>query len=163
VWQDSPIRYVERETLVELYVNRGLNLREVAAQLDLSTGAIRQKMLAYGIPTGRRGNRLGDIDRYTRPEQLLTRRFLVEHYLRRRMSVVDIAKQTGFSHETVRRFLDGYGIPIRQGRQSVHHLTRRQLADLRQRGYTLPQIAEHLGCSKSTVERALKRYGLPRR
>jgi IS30 family transposase len=69
------------------------------------------------------------------------------------MSVVDIAKQTGFSHETVRRFLLRYGIPIRQGRQTAHHITRRELVDLRQRGYTQAQIAEGLGCSRSTVNR----------
>jgi DNA-binding CsgD family transcriptional regulator len=67
------------------------------------------------------------------------------------MSVVDIAKQTGFSHETVRQFLRRYSIPIRQGRQTAHHITRRELVDLRQRGYTQAQIAERLGCSRSTV------------
>jgi AraC-like DNA-binding protein len=79
------------------------------------------------------------------------------------MSAVDIAEQTGFTDDTVARFLRRYDIPIRHGRQPVFHITRRELVDLRRQGYTQPQMAEHLGCSRSTVTRALRQYGLTRR
>jgi transposase len=153
----------DKEVLVELYVDRRLSLEEVAAQLDLSAATLRRKLIAYGIPTRTRGSRPGQTDRYQRPADVLTRRLPVETYQRRGMTIARIAEQTGFSYDTVQRFLRQDGIPIRPGRFTVrYHVDRRQLARLRRQGLTLAEIAERLGSSRSTVERALRRHGIGR-
>ena len=77
--------------------------------------------------------------------------------------MTEIARQTGFSDTTVRRFLQIYDVPLRTSYPSlIDDIDRRQLAGLRRRGLTNRQIADRLGFSKRTVERALQRYRISR-
>jgi transposase len=154
---------IDKGRLLDLYVDQGLTTAQVAGKLGVSRFTVRKRMLEHGIQMRRRGTNPGHAERYRQPAEVLIRRLLVERYQQQRMAITEIARETGFSEATVRRFLEIHNIPIRPAHASlVDDIDRRQLADLRRRGLTNRQIAAELGYSKRTLERALQRYRISR-
>jgi IS30 family transposase len=154
---------IDRAQLIDLYVEQGLTLAQVGHKLGVSPFTVRRRMLEHGIPIRRRGTRPEHAERYQQPAKVLNRRLLVERHPKQRMAMTEIARQTGFSDTTLRRFLQIYDVPLRTSYPSlIDDIHRRQLAGLRRRGLTDRQIADRLGFSKRTVERALQRYRISR-
>jgi transposase len=103
------------------------------------------------------------VERYRQPAEVLTRRLLVERYQKQRKAITEIARRTGFSDTTIRRFLQIHDIPLRTNLSQPDRRYRSSpAADLRRKGLTNRRIADRLGYSKRTVERALQRYRISR-
>jgi DNA-binding CsgD family transcriptional regulator/transposase-like protein len=149
---------LDKSVLVELYVERGMSIPEVAAALDTNLRVVHRRMIEHGIPRRNPGTRPAHGQELERPANVLTPQFLVEAYQRKQMTIGQIAGQTRFSTETVKYYLCRAAIPVRRIRYDIDP---KQLARLRRRGLSPPQIAAEFGCSADTIERALRRYGIP--
>jgi transposase len=155
-----PTVSIDRGVLVDLYVERGLSMPQVGAELGVSRTAVRARMVELGIP--RRFRSPGPAWRgpYRSPAEILTRRYLLDVYRGQGTTVNAIAAQTGISTATVRRYLDLHGIARRgRGYHVRVPVDRRQLARWCRTGVTAADMAEWLGCSKSTVYDLLRRFG----
>jgi transposase len=152
---------LEERVLQDLYWERGLSIPKVAEELGVALRTVHRRMMEYGIPRRNVGPRPADGRLLKRPAEILTLRFLKYTYERKRMTTVQIAEQTGFSHRTVTYWLRHAGIPIREsGFARQYHIERKDLIKLRRQGVGPKQVAAEYGCSVTTVERALRRYGL---
>ena len=153
-WSYIPI---DKATLVDLYWDQGLTLKEIGEKLGASLRTVHRRMMEADVPRRNLGSRPAHGDLPQRPAKVLTPKFLTKTYEQKRMTMKQIAEQTGFSVGSVRRYLISAGIPIRTARYQIE---RRELAKLWRQGFNSKQIAEQYGCSVTTVRRALRRYGL---
>jgi transposase len=83
---------IKKATLSELYVDRGLTLREVADEVGVSVTTVRRPITDYKIRVRNRGTRPAQGDRDHRPANVLTRPFLANHYQKKKMTVPEIAE-----------------------------------------------------------------------
>ena len=132
-------------------------MSEGTSRLGVSLQTVHRPMMEAGIPQRNLASRPAHGDRLQRPGEVLTPKFLTSAYQQKHMTMKPIAVRTGFSVESVRRYLSSAGIPIRTARYQIE---RTQLAKLRREGLSPKEMTEHYGCSRTTVERALRRYRL---
>jgi IS30 family transposase len=77
-----------------------------------------------------------------------------------KLSLTQVAKQTGFSAGTVSAYVHRLGVPIPSQRLDID---RDDVVELIEQGLTVFQIAAELGCGHTTVERRLTAFGLSTR
>lgn len=110
----------QRETITEsqlrdLYLNQGLTVAEISAQLNISPSTIRRRLTDLNIPArsrGPKGSRL-------LPHNEINEELLRDLYLEQKLSIPQIAEQCGWGRETIRLKMLEYGIPIRSFSQST--------------------------------------------
>ncbi len=95
----------DRRWLVEQYVNKRRFLRDIAAELAISRGAMRKVFKALGIPVGRY-------------PKLMDKKWLWQKYVVERLSLEQIGRLAGHTGGvrgvTVRRYMVKHGIPRRK-------------------------------------------------
>jgi DNA-binding CsgD family transcriptional regulator len=152
---------IDKAVLVELYVNRGMSIPDIAMELGTNIRVIHRRLIEHEIPRRNPGTRPAHGHPLPRPATILTPKFLVEAYQRKQMTTPQIAAATGFSVDSVTYYLRHAGIPIRGVRfVRRYDIERKPLVRLRRQGLTVKQIAARFGCSEATVERALRCYGI---
>jgi lambda repressor-like predicted transcriptional regulator len=151
---------IDKAVLLELYVDREMSIPQVAKELGTNIRVVHRRLIEHGIPRRHHGARTArfSADHYIRAGDVLTRPFLVDRYRKKKMTVAQIAQETGFDPSTVRGYLHRFDIELRETRYLI--TDPKQVAKLRQRGLSTKQIAETFGCSIATVERAFRRYGI---
>jgi transposase len=102
---------------------------------------------------------------------VIDRETLVDGYVHRGRTLVEVGDELGVSSSTVLRWLRRHEIPRRASgprtdrrsyQQPSEVLTRRfLLRTYQRRGMSAHQIADHIGFSKDTVVRYLRHYGFP--
>ena len=73
----APIQ-IDRDLLVELYVNRGLSPLQIAAELAVGVRTVRDRLTGHRIPARPMGRPKGTGRPVLRPEKILTRRYLLD-------------------------------------------------------------------------------------
>jgi group I intron endonuclease len=98
-----------KDDLIELYVNRGLTLDQVASEFDVCVESIRNWLKEYDMTIRSRSeahlNRSGGI----KP----SKEVLIELYINQGLSTHEIGPKFGVSHSTIHDCLKEYDIPIR--------------------------------------------------
>jgi predicted transcriptional regulator len=144
---------LSRELLEREYVERGRSAKEIAAEVGVS----EQSVLRY----------LHRHDIAVRPGRASTTAFSAEYlqheYVEAGRSLNDIGREHGVTGETVRKWLQRYGIERRrpEARRDFtdDDLVRRYVEE----GQTIAQIASALGASPTTITKRLDAAGVERR
>ena len=113
---ETVTRLVVQELLVDLYWDQGLTLKEIGEKLGASLRTVHRRMMEADVPRRNLGSRPAHGDLPQRPAEVLTPKFLTNTYVQKRLTMKQIAQQTGFSVGSVRRYLISAGIPIRTAR-----------------------------------------------
>ena len=154
---------IDRDLLVELYVNRGLSPAQIAAELAVGVRTVRGRLSDHRLPARPMGRPKGTGRPVLRPEKILTRRYLLDAYHRRGLSMPQIAAEAGFATKTVLKYLRLHGIPTRpSGANSIQRrkVDAERLAALRQQGLSVAEIAARVGCAQRTVVASFHRYNM---
>jgi predicted transcriptional regulator len=150
-WLDSVLT---EEFLRREYVERGRS----ASQIGERIGASEQSVLRY---LHRHGIEVRPVARSS--DGLLTPEYLHEQYVVQGRSLGDIGREHEVSGETVRKWLERYGIerrrPAAASSISRELLERRYVDEQR----SIASIAEEFGVSPTTIAKHLDRWGVPRR
>jgi predicted transcriptional regulator len=145
-------RVLTEELLQREYVERGRSAREIAATLGVSEQSVLRYLHRHDIEV-RAGRGAG---------ASFSREYLEREYVERERSLSDIGREHGVTGETVRKWLQRYGIERRHTERraeiSDDDLVRRYLA-----GQTVARIAADLGVSATTVSKRLGAAGVERR
>jgi transposase-like protein len=136
----------DNRELAELYTQQRLSLRHVAHRYGVSPQAVRDWLVAAGIP--RRPSRT--------PPASGGGHDIVGLY-QAGWSGPAIAQHLGCSPATIYRHLDGAGVARRT---VTAHVTRSELIGALEHGQSAPAMADHFGVSVACVCRALLREGL---
>lgn len=146
------------ERIRELYVERGLTLRQIATQVPLSYQSVRDRLVLMGVP--RRGARGGMTPIKEYDEQII---YLYE----RGWTLHQISRKLPVSPMTVKRRLLENGVPLRprggahiQVEWSEYERTKALYVD---RDMSLLEVAAELGLSADAVRERLLRMGVPLR
>lgn len=99
---------LDRDKLVDLYVNQRISAGRIGAQFCVSAGVIERQLHRFNIPTRHRNSAAGN--------PLLSEQSLRSMYEDRRLPVDEIARLAGCTTTTVRRYLASQGIPARDRR-----------------------------------------------
>lgn len=94
---------VSPELVAGLYVGEGLSIRAVAARTGLDQRDVWRRLTEAGVPRRPRGT----------AGAVLPRPHLEDLYVRRGLSIGEVARRTGVGPDAVRRNLAQYGIPRR--------------------------------------------------
>jgi uncharacterized protein YerC len=153
----EPKVHIDPGWLRDAYLVQGRSCADIGREVGASPNTIDRRLHALGIPVRTPGEVGGRRDPLVIPKEVLTKKFLSDALGRKKLSLIQIAGQTGFSVQTVSRYAHRFGIPIPAWSLPID---RRHLAGLVGRGLTIYQIAAELGCSHTTVERRLAAFGL---
>jgi transcriptional regulator with XRE-family HTH domain len=143
---------VDRDTLYDAYVTRGLTVRAVAKECGISPQRVSQLLWKYHIPARPRGT-ANALAAKQRAATVLTRQLLFELYWVQELSLQELAKQTGFSLGTIRSRMAEERVPLRIGGgtpppgRKGYDIRPNQIAELRGQGLTQAEIAARIGCS----------------
>ena len=152
---------VDPVLLRELYVDRQLTTREVAAELGINRGRVIRALAAAGI--GRR-------PRSVRPPRgaraAVTDTALAEVYHRQRMTIAQAATHFGVSDEYLRRRIAEAGLTRRPGTFAPRspwspQVLQAKAVQLYGTGMTMRQVGARLGVSSGTVSQALHAAKVP--
>lgn len=94
---------INREELIDLYVVRGLEVRDIARQLDCSLVSVYEILKEKGIP-------LRD---YRRTRRDVKDEAIVDLYIKHKLSLAKVAKRLGCSAMLIHTRLKKLGIPRR--------------------------------------------------
>lgn len=147
--------------LRELYVTQRLTTREVGAELGMSHNRVIRELELAGIPRRSRHERR---PREARAE--VTKEAAEELYMRRGLTVRELAETFGVSDEYLRKRLREFGISKRPG--SFRPKLARRRADLMAdavelyapAGATMRDVADELGISTTIVRELLHEAGV---
>jgi hypothetical protein len=98
------------------------------------------------------------------PKEILTKEFLIEHYINQNKSAQVIAKENGIkSHNSVSQFISKFGLHRENRRQAGNKLTKEYLIEeYVNKRKSIKTIALEAGTShKATVKDKLVEYGIP--
>lgn len=140
--------YKDRDTMKELYIDRGLSTIAIADMMDVSRSTILYWLVKHGIERRNRG-------KYSHPhENKPSKEALEQWYCEEKRSMEEIAELRGVSYATVSNWLESYGIPKRTQAESlalkvppVEELRRLHWED----GLKLCEIAEKYDVNNRTV------------
>ena len=156
-----PDSRVDPAQLRELYVTQRLTTREVGAELGMSHNRVIRELELAGIPRRSRHERR---PRDARAE--VTKEAAEELYVRRGLTVRELAETFGVSDEYLRKRLREFGIAKRPGSFRPKLARRRSdlMADAAElyapAGATMRDVADELGISTSIVRELLHEAGV---
>ena len=136
---------------------------QIAAQLAVGVRTVRDRLCDHRIPARPMGHPKGTGRPVLRPEKILTRRYLLDAYHRRGLSVPHIGAEAGFATKTVLKYLRLHGIPTRpSGANSIQRrkVDAERLAALRQQGLSVAEIAARVSCAERTIVASFHRYNM---
>lgn len=115
-----PAGYKNPELLREMYWDDRMSMNEIGEHFDRSESTIKHHMNKHGLER-RSGSEAKYVQWERKNEQKadLTRGFLQEVYVEKRLSATFIAEQTGYSIETVHRRLSEHGLERRSQSEAV--------------------------------------------
>jgi transposase len=147
--------------LVELYVQRRLTTREVAAELGISKDRAIRALTAAGIP-----RRPRSVRRPRGARVAVTDTALAEVYHRQDMTIAEAATHFGVSEEYVRRRVAEAGLTRRPGPFAPRSawspdVLQARAGKLYEKGMTMREVGARLGVSTSTVSAALHAAKVP--
>ena len=147
--------------VVDRYAAGTCSLVEVARVMGVAREAARAELTRRGVAVRGRGRPGGS----SPLARVLTAEYLHEHYVVAGRSVGELAVEWGCTHKTVRRYLVGHGIEVREERSEPS--PQPSIAELRRcyvdEGMSVSRAAEELGCSPAVVRSLLERHGVRRR
>lgn len=149
--------YKNSETLRELYIDKGLSLREVADELGCSKRTVQRWMDNHGIPT--------DPSTHDQTGPWRDRETMVELYKERGLSIQQVADELGTAQGTIQSWLDKHDI---ETRESYKHTDfewqdEKTLRNLHlEKQIPASEIADAFGCSAGTIRNWLDEFGISR-
>lgn len=151
----------ERVLLEELYVTLGLSTYEIAGLMGLSREQVSRRLRRLGIPLrprGRGGRR--------RTPRLLPPGPLEELYVRRRLTIEQVAGLLGVTPSVVKASLRAHGVPIRTrgrcNREDRFGIDPKVLERLYvEEERSADEIGRMFGVSRNVVLRTAHDYGIP--
>lgn len=155
--------------LHELVRERAHPVQRAAEVLGTTIDAVRVVLDEHPAPAGRltetQSRATGGVRHAAR--QALTEKEFRRRYVDRHQSLYDIAKQTGFSRQTLTRLAAEYGIELREGPQDYKRkgvIDRDWLHEQYvYRGRTLPDLAREKNMSTANMARWAHLYEIPLR
>jgi transposase-like protein len=158
-------RLKNEEWLRDQYCEQEKSSHQIADELDLDPGTVRNWMQKYGIKrrsAGRQTN--GNI------KPLKKEKWLREQYCKQQKSISEIADELGVDNKTVRNWMQRHGIDRRSATEAQTDGDLERLKNeewLREqyseRERTTYEIADELGLSQGTVRNWMQRHGIDRR
>ncbi len=183
-WQTNPILN-DKEKLNDLYVVQKLSIRKIVKITKTHHSEVREALKHHCIPQRARGEQVSiEMTKHYKSnqpkskiktevlERLNNRKYLENLYIKKNMTIRQIAEELGCGRSTVGRYLKKYGIKIRPSPLGKKlPLSTQQLLDDRDfihQKYVIEQlsmlkIGSILNCSEKVVHKALKKHGIPRR
>jgi transposase len=157
----SPDPRIDHRRLEKLYVEEALTTREVAEKLRITPERVRRELAISGIPA-----RSNHVRRPRENRAKVTDRLLVELYVKKKYSVVEVATVLQVGTEYVRKRLHEIGLTKRQGTFTPHTKwesseLRLRAAELYESGLSMKAVGEELRVSVGTVRVALHEAGVP--
>lgn len=157
--------YQDRSWLEHHYLERNLNVIEIAKIADVHPTVITNWLHKHGIPIKRK---IRGRNTYK------NKAWLQEHYCAKQLSAGQIAQIVGVEPNTIQRWLYHHGIPIRSGSDSLlarfgrlkndPKTTYRNEQWLRHKyhdeGLSTQAIGDLVGVSNCTIHRWLKKFGI---
>jgi len=146
---------ISREKLHELYWNQKKSAPEIATIYGYGSTAVYRLMNKYNIQRRSLSDSQKKID--------IPRDLLEDLYLNKSLSTVKIGEMLGCNPQTVRDYMEKYGIPCRTKSENSTKvkISKVDLYELYwNRRMSQSKIAAELGCAKDTVKRIMQRYGI---
>jgi len=142
----------ELKSLLEsYYVTQKLSIRQITKKLNMSYNAVYHWLTKFGIERRRCGA----------PEIAIPKEKLVELYVNKKMSAIQIAKQLEIAHTTVLKELRKYGIEVRNKKlKDVPNLEETLRKLYLEQNLSLSQIAKEFGVTKQAIFRWVKKFNL---
>ena len=152
---------IDVDRLRELYVQRQLTTREVAAELQVNKGRVIHALAAAGIPSRPRSVR-----RPRGARAKVTDANLAQVYQRPGMTIEKTARHFGVSEEYLRKRIAEANLTRRPGSftrktQWSPPALQAKAAELYTKGLTMREVGARLGVSASTVSDALHAAKVP--
>lgn len=97
--------------LEQEYVEKQRSMQEIAFDLGLSSEKLYKVLCAYGIRVR--------TNKYARRQLSIDKEWLIEEYVNKRRSTIDIAQELQCGYNTINRRLREYGIVVRDNSKSV--------------------------------------------
>ena len=146
---------VDPRLLRELYADRQLTTREIAAELGIDKGRVIRALTAAGIP-----RRPRSVRRARGARAAVTDTALAEVYRRPGMTIAKAAAHFGVSDEYLRRRIAEAGLTRRPGTFTPRttyppDVLQAKAVKLYATGMTMREVGARLGVSSSTVSMAL--------
>ena len=156
--KDTYKRYnIKKETLEELYVDRGLSLEECANILGVTNHTILNKLKKCGIHT-RTPKEVNDL-----LGNHITKEIIEELYIKKKLSIKRCCEIIGCGRLTIEKRLGIFNIQKRAG-PNTDHITKDKLMELYlEKEMCIADCSISLGCSSKIVYTRLIKFGIPLR
>jgi predicted DNA-binding protein YlxM (UPF0122 family) len=147
------MRFINYETLFELYVEKLWTQKAIANYLDCSIHNVRKYIHRYQLPTNQLLRKL----RITEEE---LKRYLHHLYIEKGLTIQGIAIELNVSKGVIQRNLASLGITKKKSGQISKQVLKELYLD---QSLSVPEIANRFSCGISQVYTLIQRYGLPSR
>ncbi len=155
---------VTKENLNELYSNQKLSYKQIGEKLSISPTTVGRLLKKHGVLARKFGE-----GRLPKDFQKPSKEELNILYWQNYLPISKIAKNYGVDENTIKSFIDQYGIPYRPISQArlpkgIVKPTKEDLERMYLQGKkTTTQIAKLLNVSKKTILNWMKKYDIKRR
>ena len=150
--------------LIKEHWEKGKSLRQIAREAGVPLRKVQRRFEKYGLPTRPHAIAMAmaareRAKRQAQQVQYRNKEWLKEMYLKRNMTIAEIARKCGVKSDTIREWIKRYGLkkektpPPWHDREWLYH----QYVVL---GKTAPQIAKEVGCARPTITAALWKFGI---
>ena len=149
---------ITKELIEDLYLNREMDMGEIAVSLKCGGDTLSRYMKIYEIP--RR------VTQGRKPTINISKEELHDLYWNREMSLSDIADALGCSQRSVARLMEEHDIPRRTASKAAAkiEISKEELHDLYwNREMSMDAIADILGCHIASIFRAMRKHGIKSR
>lgn len=110
---------ISKETLIELYINQKLTMRQICEKLNVSQPiTIAKYMKKHGIEV-RDTNKEQSLLHNVRVSEEKFKEELLHKYLVENLSMVQLSEHYGVSHTIIKRYLKKYGATIRTKKEAM--------------------------------------------
>ena len=151
---------IDIELVVDMYVNQGMTLTEIAKILDADRSTIKQRLKEKNITI----KSSAQVSREISEKQIDIEK-MVDMYVNQKTKAAEIGKKLNINQSTVYNKLKQLGVKMRTSTESLtKELDIVKLEDLYvNQKMSCPAIAKIIEASASTIYKNLKILGIPRR
>ena len=144
---------IDRETLEQLYITKGMSEKEIGAIVGHDPRTVRQRLRDHGIPSRKR----------QMPRDRISPETLRRMYATDRRSIASISREFECTEQVISDLLIEYGIEKRRSHLDGM-LTKEFLTEMYvDKTMSAKEIAKMVGCGASAVYRRIHRHGIPTR
>lgn len=147
------IYHVDKDELYQLYVVEGLDIKDIAERLGVTSRLISSRIKKFGFCHQKK-------EKYS----YVTREVLENLYVTNGLSVQQCASKLNAPYDTIVLRLKRYNIPLRHRGSEYDWITKDLLINLYyNRGLTCKEISGQLNASVSTIQKRMNKYGIEKR